>query len=197
MNTHTTDATPMNVLGGRGAGRRNRRGVVQAGVVGGLATALSATGLTGAFAQGTPDAARNRNMELIQRYYETYAQGDPEALRPFFAPDIVWRIPGQHPLAGDKHGADEVLAFFAQLATAGFAAETIALASGGDWVIDLHRGFSTRGEGSLDITWALAFRIQNDQIAEAINFAFDQAVANVFFWVNFPLKPIPERLANP
>ena len=27
-----------------------------------------------------------------------------------FAPDIVWNLPGRHPLSGTKHGAEEVLA---------------------------------------------------------------------------------------
>jgi len=175
---------------------RNRRTVLRAGGVAGLAAALGASGLT-ATAQGTPEAEANPNVDVIQRYYETYAQGDPEALRGFFAEDIVWRIPGRGPLAGEKRGADEVLAFFAQLAKGGFRAEPIVLAAGGDWVIDLHRGWSTTGEGQVDITWALAFRIEDGRIAEAVNFAFDQYAADTYWWANYPLKPIPDRLANP
>lgn len=155
-------------------------------------------GTTGvAAAQGTPASAENPNVAVIQRYYETYAQGDPEALRKFFAEEIVWRIPGRGPLAGEKRGADEVLAFFAQLAKGGFRAEPIVLAAGGNWVIDLHRGYSTEGEGQVDITWALAFRIADGRIAEAMNSAFDQYAADTYWWANYPLKPIPERLANP
>ena len=138
-------------------------------------------------------------VQVIQGYYEAYASGDLDNLRPFFADDIVWRIPGEHPLAGDKRGADEVLAFFEQLGESGFGAEPIAFAldSEAGWVIDLHRGFSTTGEEpQLDITWALAFRVENGQIHEAINFAFDQATANAFFWDNYDLKPLPERLAD-
>ena len=132
-------------------------------------------------------------------YYTAYGTGDLENLRPFFADDIVWRIPGQHPLVGDKQGADEVIAFFGQLGESSFGAEPIAFALDTEtgWVIDLHRGFSTTGEEpQLDITWALAFRVEDGQIHEAINFAFDQAAANAFFWNNYDLKPIPERLAD-
>lgn len=175
----------------------DRRTVLRAGGIAGLAAALSASGLAAVAAQETPRAATDPNVEVIQRYYETYAQGDLEALRPFFAEDIVWRIPGRGPLAGEKRGAEEVLAFFAQLAKGGFRAEPIVLAAGGDWVIDLHRGYSTEGEGQVDITWALAFRISDGRIAEAMNFAFDQYAADTYWWANYPLKPIPERLANP
>ncbi len=158
----------------------------------------AATAVATAVAEATPETqlGSGPNVALIQRYYETYGQGDLNALRQFFAPSIMWRIPGQHPLSGAKQGADKVIAFFEQLGRAGFGANTIVLASGGDWVIDLHRGFSTQGEGRLDILWALAFRVQNNQIVEAINFAFDQAAANAFFWTNFPLRPLPDRLAD-
>jgi len=163
---------------------------------GGGETATAAGGAAGDTGGDAADA--DGNVRLIERYYEAYGRGDLDALRnEFFAPDIEWRIPGHHPLSGTKRGADEVLAFFGRLGEAGFRAETLALASGGEWVIDLHRGWSTQGEGDLDILWALAFRIENGRIAEAINFAFDQAAADSFFWANFPLKPLPDRLANP
>jgi uncharacterized protein len=173
----------------------DRRTILGAGSLVGLAVAAGADGMAGVAAQGTPETTDNPNVALIGRFYEAYALGDPEALRPFLAASIVWRIPGHHPLSGEKRGADEVLAFFAQLAKSGFGAATIVLAADADWVIDLHRGFSTRGEGALDIVFALAIRIANDQIVEAINFAFDQAAADVYFWANYPLKPIPDRLA--
>ncbi|MEW9552583.1 nuclear transport factor 2 family protein [Nonomuraea sp. NPDC050783] len=166
---------------------------------------LGAAGLTLA-ATGTPAAAstsaaagkpagEHPNIKLIRGYYDAYARNDLTALRErFFAADIVWTIPGHHPLAGTKRGADEVLAFFTELARAGFRADPIALAADGDWVIDLHRGWSTRPEG-LDILWALAFRIRGGRIAEAVNFAADQHAADAFFWRRYPLAGIPARLA--
>lgn len=192
-NTNVNNGT-MN--GDRGKGH-DRRGVIRAGALAGLASTVVASGLGRVTAQGTPEPVTNPNVALIERYYETYAQGDPEALRQFFAPDIVWRIPGRGPLAGEKRGVDEVLAFFAQLAKGGFRAETLVLAAADAWVIDLHRGWSTQGEGQVDITWALAFRIEDEKIVEAVNFAFDQYAADSYWWANYPLKPIPDRLANP
>jgi len=179
-------------------GEVSRRHVVANG---GVAAALAAIGAglasrTAGAQEGTPVAAENPNVQVIMDYYAAYALGDPEALRPFFADDIVWRIPGRGPLAGAKRGADEVLAFFSQLAKGGFQAEPVVLAAADDWVIDLHRGWSTEGEGQVDILWALAFRIEDGRIAEAVNFAFDQYAADAYWWANYPLKPIPERLAD-
>ncbi len=165
-------------------------GVLSAGL------AVAGLGSPSPSAVAQTEQAKHPNVELIERYYATYAQGDPEALRPFFTPDIVWRIPGHHSLSGEHRGVDQVLAFFGQLATAGFLAEPIALCAGGDWVIDLHRGWNTQGPARIDIVWALAFRIQDGKIAEAINFPSDQHVADAFYLAQYPLKPLPDRLAG-
>ena len=63
--------------------------------------------------------------------------------------DIVWQIPGHHPLAGRKQGITEVLAFFDQLGKADFKAQPLVIAEQGDYVIDHHRGWSTKGSGSI------------------------------------------------
>ncbi|MCE7007185.1 nuclear transport factor 2 family protein [Kibdelosporangium philippinense] len=160
----------------------------------GLTAAVAAGSLlTG----GTANASGERehpNVRLIKDYYEAYGSGDLNRLRRFFANDIRWTIPGHHPLSGTKQGIDEVLAFFRELGKAGFRAETVFLAADGDWVVDLHRGWSTKPQG-LDILWALAFRIRNRKIVEAVNFAADQHAADQYFWKTYKLAPLPTRLA--
>lgn len=165
----------------------DRRTVILTGTAGLAATAVSAPAAAA--------APEHPNVTLIRRYYEAYASGDLEALRPFFAPDIRWTIPGHHPLAGTKTGPAEVLAFFAQLGRSGFRAEVLFLAADRDWVVDMHRGWSTTPAG-LDITWTLAYRIRGRKIVEAVNFAADQHAADAFFWRQYPLAPIPARLAT-
>jgi ketosteroid isomerase-like protein len=167
------------------------------------AALLRGAALTTAAALAVPGTAHaapakgreHPNVKLIRGYYEAYAANDLAAMRErYFATDIRWTIPGHHPLAGTKHGVDEVLAFFAQLAKAGFRADPIFLAADGDWVVDLHRGWSTTPAG-LDLTWALAFRISAGRIAEAVNYPGDQHAADTYFWHNYPLAPLPTRLA--
>jgi ketosteroid isomerase-like protein len=164
----------------------SRATVVRAGAAGLVATALAAS-------PASAETREHPNVALIHRYYEVYGSGDLAALRQFFAPDIRWTIPGHHPLAGTKTGATEVLAFFAELAKAGFRAEVLFLAADREWVVDMHRGWSTNPEG-LDITWMLAYRIRGRKIVEAVNFAADQHAADAFFWQKYPLAPIPDRL---
>ncbi|KAB2345563.1 nuclear transport factor 2 family protein [Actinomadura rudentiformis] len=164
---------------------------------GGLSAAAAAA--AAAVGSATPAAAAGRehpHVTLIRNYYAAYAAGDTAAMRErFFAPDIMWTIPGHHPLAGTKRGVNEVIAFFEQLGRAGMKAEPIFLAADGDWVVDLHRGWSTTPEG-LDQVWALAFRIKNGRIVEAVNYPGDQHAADAYFWRVYPLAPIPKRLAR-
>lgn len=137
------------------------------------------------------------NVQLIQDYYAAYATGDPEAVRPFLHEEVVWRIPGHHPMAGDKEGPDEVIAFFRGLARGNFGAEPMFFQAQGDMVVDIHRGFSQVGEEpEVDQLYALMFRIEDGQIIEAQNFLTDMYESDRFFWAHYPLKPLPDRLAE-
>lgn len=146
-----------------------------------------------------PAAAQSTeaNVALIRDYYTAYATGDPEAVRPFLAEEVVWRIPGHHPLAGEKRGRDEVVAFFAALAKGRFRAEPVFFQAEGDLVVDVHRGWSNVGRGpEVDQLYALMFRIEDGRIVEATNFLTDMYQSDAFFWANYPLKPLPQRLAD-
>lgn len=138
------------------------------------------------------------NIQIIQDYYAAYAKGDLNKVNSFFATDIVWRIPGRHPLAGEKRGVDEVAAFFTQLSKGKFRAEPIFFQAQGDYVVDVHRGWSNVEDGGtqVDQLFTLMFTIKNGKIVEAQNFLTDQHQADEFFWRVYPLKPLPERLAQ-
>lgn len=136
------------------------------------------------------------NVAIIKRYYEAYSRGDLATVRSIFAPDITWKIPGHHPLAGTKKGVDEVFAFFEQLARANFRAEVLFLGGNDSYVVDVHRGWSNTGRDDIDELWTLVFRIQNERIVEAVNFPGNQHTADAFFWRMYPLKPLPARLVE-
>lgn len=138
------------------------------------------------------------NTQLIKNYYAAYAAGDLNKIKSFFAPNLVWRIPGHHPLAGEKRGPDEVAAFFTQLGKGKFKAEPIFFQAQGDYVVDIHRGWSNvEDKGSqVDQLYTLLFTVKNGKVVEAQNFVTDQYQADAFFWRVYPLKPLPARLAG-
>jgi ketosteroid isomerase-like protein len=144
--------------------------------------------------QQQPAQPKHPNLQVVERFFAAYAAQDVGAVREALAPDVVWRIPGHHPLSGPKHGVDEVLAFFDQLAQADMKAEPYAQAVTDDYVLDFHRGWSEAG-ARMDTTWCLAFRFAGGRIQEVTNLCADQHAADRFFWSVYQLGPIPDRLA--
>ncbi len=139
---------------------------------------------------------RDSKVEAIERFFAAYEHGDRDGIAAVLAERIEWTIPGHHPLAGTKHGIDEVLAFFAELAKTGFKADTIFLGASQEYVVDIHRGYSTSSAGNVDTTWALVWHFGPDgKVDRVVNLSGDQHQMDAFIWANFTLKPLPDRLA--
>ncbi|WP_170334552.1 nuclear transport factor 2 family protein [Ruegeria arenilitoris] len=158
-----------------------------------LATVVTATLVGGAAMAGTPE----ENMKVVQDFFAAYGANDLGGIAAVMDENVKWHIPGRHPLSGTKNGRDEVLAFFAQLGVAGFQADPVYFGADDTHVVDIHRGWSNaEGKPNVDTTWALVYRIENGKIVEATNLSADQDAANTFFWSQYQLAPVPERLAN-
>jgi len=135
-------------------------------------------------------------LASIAAFFQSYAGGDRDGIGAVLAEDVEWTIPGHHPLAGTKQGIDEVLAFFDALAASGFQAETFFLEASGEYVVDIHRGYSTQGTGQVDTVWALVWHFNPDgKVDRVFNLSGDQHQMDNFVWANYPLKPLPDRLA--
>ncbi len=142
-------------------------------------------------------ASPEENIKVVQDFFAAYGTGDLEGIAAVMDANVKWYIPGRHPLSGTKIGRDEVRAFFEQLGTAGFQAEPIYFGADETNVVDIHRGWSDAdGKPNVDTTWALVYRIENGKIVEATNLSADQDAANTFFWSQYSLAPVPERLAK-
>ncbi len=142
-------------------------------------------------------ATPEENIKTVQDFFAAYGANDLEAIAAVMDEDVRWHIPGRHPLSGTKQGRAEVLAFFEQLGSAGFQAEPIYFGADETHVVDIHRGWSNvDGAANVDTIWALVYRIENGKIVEATNLSGDQDAANAFFWAQYPLAPLPGRLAE-
>lgn len=140
--------------------------------------------------------AKDLKLSAIERFFEAYATDDRDGIAEVLAEDVAWTVPGHHPLSGTKHGIDEVLAFFAALAKAGFKAETFFLEASDAYVVDIHRGYSTEGRGAVDTIWALVWHFDaQGKVDSVVNLSGDQHQMDAFVWQNYELAPIPGRLA--
>jgi ketosteroid isomerase-like protein len=158
-----------------------------------ITSAIAATLAGGIAMADTPE----RNIKVVQDFFAAYGENDLAGIAAVMDENVRWHIPGRHPLSGTKNGRDEVLAFFGQLGVAGFQAEPIYFGADETYVVDIHRGWSNaEGKPNVDTTWALVYRIEGGKIVEATNLSADQDAANTFFWSQYQLKPVPERLAD-
>jgi ketosteroid isomerase-like protein len=141
-------------------------------------------------------AGKDPKLEAIDAFFAAYASYDLDRMRKVLADDIEWTIPGHHPLSGTKRGVEEVAAFFTQLGKAGFKADPLFLETNDEYVVDIHRGWTTEGVGQVDTLWALVCHFNADgKVDRVVNLSGDQHQMDAFVWSNYPLAPIPARLA--
>jgi ketosteroid isomerase-like protein len=138
------------------------------------------------------------NVAIVEKMYEAFNKGDMATIkRDVFAENLEWRLPGHHPLAGAKHGADEVIAFFAKLVETGIHVDLIKIdAFGEDTVVEVHRGYGTAGDASLDANNCTHYHIKDGKIYDVQVYISDQHTVDQFFYQAVPLAPIPQRLAS-
>lgn len=60
------------------------------------------------------------NTLAYYRTVEAFRQGDLDTVVSLIAEDVVWHVPGDHPLAGEYVGRERVLEFLASLPPLGF-----------------------------------------------------------------------------
>lgn len=158
-----------------------------------LAALATATLIGGTVMSETPED----NMKVVQDFFTAYGANDLDGIAAVMDENVKLQIPGRHPLSGTKNGRNEVLTFFTQLGVAGFKAKPTYFGADETHLVDIHRGWSNaEGKPNVDTTWALVYRIENGKIVEATNLSADQDIANTFFWSQYQLAPVPERLAG-
>ena len=118
-------------------------------------------------------------------YLASFAQGDTEAMKEFFADDVVWHVGGRHRLSGDYRGREALFAYFDEVRelTAGSLTveEEHVLSS------DQHTAMFTRVRGSLDgrsldVSMAQTFKVGPDgRWTEYFAMADDQKAVDAFW----------------
>jgi ketosteroid isomerase-like protein len=157
--------------------------------------------------------AGQANVFLVQRMYECFNRDDLNTIRnEIFATDLVWNLPGHNPVAGTKHGAEEVVAFFAALRRANIAVTldpqndraTGIYSWGPSTVVEVHRGSGTatvrdasgnEQQVTLNALNCTHYHIRDGRIANVQVYISDQHAVDLFFNAVYQLKPIPDRLA--
>ena len=86
-----------------------------------------------------------------------YAGGDPAAVEPFLAEDVIWHVPGSSPIAGDFRGREAVLGYFHRrrsLAGGTIRITELVQPHHNDGVVRLTEGHAWLGDS--DVRWRAA-----------------------------------------
>jgi hypothetical protein len=135
-------------------------------------------------------------IDLIYQLDKYFRAGDVERIgAELLHPEIVWRVPGHHPLAGEHHGVDEVVGYLQGLASTGI------------FFTDMHCGElcdgsvaeKTIGRADLageliELPIAVTYTIANNKIADVRVHPGDQHALDRFVWAAVALRPVTDRL---
>lgn len=126
-----------------------------------------------------PNAAKTRAG------FEAFGRGDIQTASQMFADDIVWHQPGTGPLAGDHHGREKVLSFFAKLQeeTQGtFRTEIHDIVANDEHIVALMHATAQRKGRRLDQNLVNVFHVNSEgKVTERWLFPEDAAALDGFW----------------
>jgi ketosteroid isomerase-like protein len=64
--------------------------------------------------------AEHPNATAYRRAAEAFRGGDLETIRTLIDEDVLWHVPGRHPMAGEIRGLDDLIAWLGRLRELGF-----------------------------------------------------------------------------
>ena len=137
------------------------------------------------------------NVEIVHKMYQCFKGGDMETLKnEVLAEDVVWHVPGHHPLAGTKHGVGEVLAFFGALRKLGAQVTPLGMGElSNGAVAEIYQATGDFEGTKLEAFNCNYYTIKDGKIAEVRVIMGDQHNYDNFIWAGVQLKPLPDRLA--
>lgn len=129
--------------------------------------------------------AEHPHVTLVREGYAAFSRGDMEALRSMMTGDCTHHVPGNHPLAGDYKGIDNVLRFYAQLGADSDGTLRVELrslfADGRGHVVAVHRATAARSGRTIDQDNCIVFRIIGDKITDLDECSSDLDAENAFW----------------
>jgi ketosteroid isomerase-like protein len=120
-------------------------------------------------AEGSASANADVVAELHRRQAEMYGGGPIEPVAELLADDIVWRVPGRSPIAGEHRGVDAVLAYFArrrELARATMRMHPGEILADEEAVVQLVDGTARFGDEEVRWRTVGVYRVEDGRIHE-------------------------------
>ena len=115
------------------------------------------------------------NIELVQRVYGAYMQGDRYAVRAAFDPGIRWHNSGYDPTAGTLDGPDAVLAYLmGENHIEDYRLEVIDMLVSDERVAVVAKTSGRIGDQALVNQFVQLLRLRDGRVVEVWNYNWDQ-----------------------
>lgn len=125
------------------------------------------------------------DVTLVREGYEAFSKGDVGTLTRLIAEDAVQHVGGEHPLAGDYKGREQILAHYGQLAEQSGGSFRVELqqlfTDGHGHVMAVHRVSAERGGQSLAQAGGLFFTVRDGEAVDIVQCDDDQEAINRFW----------------
>lgn len=120
---------------------------------------------------------------LARSLWSAIAEGDRDAVREMLADDVVWKVHGQHPLAGEYQGPDAALDYLAKLGERvdDLSSTLKRIFVNEDGAVLVHHAVGARGAKRLEVDIMLMLLVRDGQVIVADSVPTDQAASDRFW----------------
>lgn len=127
----------------------------------------------------------NQDVETVRRFYAAVAARDLATAEACLAPDAIWHLPGNSPIAGDHKGwpaiRDNFLARLGPLSGGTFRAELLDVAVGQEYVVAVQHATAAHQGRQLDITGCQLMRVRDGRVTDVRGHYSDQSALDAFW----------------
>ncbi|MEM1102532.1 MAG: nuclear transport factor 2 family protein [Pseudomonadota bacterium] len=123
------------------------------------------------------------NARLLREAHESFQRGDMEKLFSIFAPDMIWRVPGNNRLSGVYHGPEKIKENFKilQETVDSYWAYPLDYFGSDDHVALVALVRAKRGDRILEEKECLLFSVKDGRLTECWHLALDAEKWDEFF----------------
>jgi ketosteroid isomerase-like protein len=138
------------------------------------------------------------NLKIILKMYDYFGSGRLDLISSeLLDPEIVWRVPGHHPLAGAHRGRIEALAFIGGIVASGIVFTDSHYGELDDGtVVERHLGRATLDGLPIELPTVTTYGFAGERIADVQVHPANQHDLDRYLWAVTALKPVSERLVS-
>lgn len=129
-------------------------------------------------------SAEHPNAALARRVFDAFSRRDGRVVAAALDEDVVWRVGGRSPMAGEYRGRREVARFLARttaLTNGTYRSELLFTVADDDHVVIVYRARGERGERSIDLEQVLLCRVRGGRFVEVAAVPTDQYLFDSFW----------------